>query len=210
MSTSSPPPDLARPQERVPLHNRRIELQGYRRADGLWDIEGELLDVKNYDYLTSENVSRRAGTPLHNMKIRLTVDASMTVRAIEVAMPATPFPECHGGARPLQALVGASLARGWRKAIDAAAGGIAGCTHLRELLPAMATAAFQTVIHDLAMQGRARGEEPFAGERPPASFGQCIAWDFDGPVVRRVAPRFAGYRPPLLARPGSPPGSPEA
>lgn len=194
----TPPPhiDLPPPQDRVPLHDRRITLQGYRRADGLWDIDGELLDVKNYDYRSSENAERHAGEPLHHMKIRLTVDATMTVRAIAVAMAATPFPECHAGAAPLQALVGASLARGWRKAIDAAAGGIAGCTHLRELLPAMATAAFQTITHDLATQKRLRGEDPLAGGRPPASFGQCIAWDFDGPVVRRVAPKFAGYRPP--------------
>ena len=69
----------------------------------------------------------------------------------------------------------------------------------------MATAAFQTISHDLAIQKQARGEEPFAGDRPPASFGQCIAWDFDGPVVRRVAPKFAGYRPPQLGRAGVPP-----
>jgi len=187
-------PDAA--PERVPLHNRRIEMQGWRRSDGLWDIEGELLDVKNYDYVTSEGSPHQAGAPLHHMKIRLTVDATMTVRAIAVAMPATPFPECHGGAAPLQSLVGASLARGWRKAIDAAAGGIGGCTHLRELLPAMATTAFQTITHDVVMQRRARGEDPHASDKPPASFGQCIAWDFDGPVMKRVAPKFAGYRPP--------------
>ena len=192
-----PSPALTNPApDRVPLHNRRIELQGWRRTDGLWDIEGELLDVKNYDYVTSEGVPRKAGSPVHNMKIRLTVDAAMVVRAIDVAMPATPFAECHGGAAPLQALVGASLARGWRKAIDAAAGGIAGCTHLRELLPAMATAAFQTITHDVGMQKRARGEDPHASDKPPAAFGQCIAWDFDGAVMKRVAPKFAGYRPP--------------
>ena len=188
--------DLPPAPERVPLHNRRIVLQGYRRADGRYDIEGELLDVKDYDYLNSEGETRPAGTPLHHMNIRLTVDAQMVVQAVAVAMPATPFPECHRGEAPLQALVGATLMRGWRKAIDAACGGIGGCTHLRELLPAMATAAFQAITHDLAMQKRARGEDPFASDQPPPSMGKCIAWDFDGPVVARVAPKFAGYRPP--------------
>jgi hypothetical protein len=190
------PHDLTPVPGRVPLHKRRIEMQGWRRADGLYDIEGELLDVKDYDYTSHEGVSRPAGTPLHNMKIRLTVDAQMVVRAIEVAMPATPFPECHGGEAPLQGLVGATLARGWRKAIDAACGGIRGCTHLRELLPPMATTAFQTINHDQTVQKRARGEPIYRDGKPPASFGQCIAWDFDGPVVARVAPEFAGYRPP--------------
>ena len=189
-------PDLPPAPGRVPLHNRRIEMQGFRRADGWYDIDGELLDVKHYDYVSSEGVAREAGTPLHHMKIRLTVDEHMVVRAVVVVMPATPFPECHGGEAPLQALVGATLARGWRKAIDAACGGIGGCTHLRELLPAMATAALQTITHDLVSQKRARGEPVYQGDKPPASFGQCIAWDFDGPVMKRVAPRFAGYRPP--------------
>lgn len=179
---------------RAPMHNRRIEMQGYRRTDGLYDIEGELLDVKNYDFISSEGQARSAGEPIHHMRIRLTIDAEMTIREIAVAMPATPFSECTGGAASLQALVGASLGKGWRKAIEAAAGGILGCTHLRELLPAMATTAYQTVSHDVAVTKRARGESIYDADKPPASFGQCIAWDFDGPVVKRVAPKFAGYR----------------
>ncbi|MGE0797526.1 MAG: DUF2889 domain-containing protein [Lautropia sp.] len=187
-------PDLPPATARTPLHDRRISMQGWRRADGLYDIEGELLDVKDYDYLSSEGLPRYAGRPLHHMKIRLTIDAAMTVQAIAVAMPATPFPECHGGAAPLQALVGVSLGKGWRKAIEAAAGGVAGCAHLRELLPVMATTAYQTVSHDLAMARHLRGESIYQAETPPAPFGQCIGWDFDGPVVARVAPKFIGYR----------------
>lgn len=182
--------------ERVPLHTRRIEMQGFRRPDGNWDIEGELLDTKAYGYVNSEGQQRSAGAPLHNMRVCLTVDAAMVVRAIQVTMPHTPFPECSAGAAPLQALVGASLVRGWRKAIDTAAGGIAGCTHLRELLPAMATTAVQTISHDLTIQKRMHGESVYQDGKPPGSFGQCIAWDFDGPVVARVAPQFAGWRPP--------------
>jgi hypothetical protein len=36
---------------------------------------------------------------------------------------------------------------GWRQAIDRTIGGVQGCTHLRELLFNMATAAFQTIPH---------------------------------------------------------------
>ena len=31
---------------RQPVHDRRVRCQGYRRADGLWDIEGHLTDTK--------------------------------------------------------------------------------------------------------------------------------------------------------------------
>ena len=30
---------------------------------------------------------------------------------------------------------------------------------------------------------------------PPYHLGKCIAWDFDGPVVQRHYPRFAGWQP---------------
>ena len=31
-------------------------------------------------------------------------------------------------------------------------------------------------------------------KRPPPHIGQCLAWDFDGPVVKRHRPQFAGWR----------------
>ena len=30
---------------------------------------------------------------------------------------------------------------------------------------------------------------------PPYHLGKCIAWDFDGPVVQRHYPKFAGWQP---------------
>ena len=30
------------------MHNRAIECRGYEREDGLWDIEGHLVDTKTY------------------------------------------------------------------------------------------------------------------------------------------------------------------
>lgn len=181
-------------EERTPLHRRNIELQGYRRSDGLYDIEGELLDVKKYDYVNSDDHMRLAGQPLHRMKVRITVDASMTLREIDAGMLATPFAECHGATATLDSLIGTSLSAGWRQAIDRVAGRTAGCTHVRELLAAMATVAFQTVAHDLSMGRKARGEPLYPSDTPAPMFGQCIAWDFNGPVVKRVAPQFFRWR----------------
>lgn len=189
------PFETAEPQcDRISLHHRRIELQGFRRLDGLWDIEGELLDVKHYDYTSADGTARRAGEPIHLMKVRLTVDASMTLKAIETLMAATPFAECRGADSSLVDLIGSSLASGWRQSIDRVAGRTAGCTHLRELLATMATAAYQTVGHDLTVQRQERGEPLFPSDIPPPMFGQCRAWYFDGAAVKRVAPQFAGYR----------------
>ena len=46
--------------ERELTHTRRVRFEGYRRADGLWDIEGHLTDVKNHDFTLQTGV-RRAG-----------------------------------------------------------------------------------------------------------------------------------------------------
>ena len=33
------------------------------------------------------------------------------------------------------------------------------------------------------------------GDQPPFHLGQCMSWDFDGPVVQRHYPQFAGWQP---------------
>ena len=64
-------------------------------------------------------------------------------------------------------------------------GGVAGCTHLRELLFNLATATFQT-IH-AAFQNE--------GDEPPRHLGQCTGWDFSGQGVREHYPQFYGRAP---------------
>src|SRR3989449_544182 len=46
--------------ERELTHTRRVRFEGYKRADGLWDIEAHLSDIKNHDYHLKTGV-RRAG-----------------------------------------------------------------------------------------------------------------------------------------------------
>ncbi len=46
--------------ERELTHTRRVRYEGYKRADGLWDIEAHLTDSKNHDYRLKTGV-RRAG-----------------------------------------------------------------------------------------------------------------------------------------------------
>lgn len=188
--------DLPPPAERRPIHTRRVTTQGFLREDGLWDIEGELVDTKTYPSAPSASQPRAPGEPIHHMRIRLTIDDRLVVRAAVAAMPNTPFTECQPAALPMDGLVGVSIGRGWRRAIEAAMGGVAGCTHLRELLSAMATVAFQTVGPYRQQERVAAGGAMYAGAEPAHQMGQCLGWDFDGPVVARVAPQFIGWRQP--------------
>src|SRR5690606_2020473 len=46
----SPMPLPAPEIEREPLHTRTVRVDAYARADGQWDLEAELIDVKHYDF----------------------------------------------------------------------------------------------------------------------------------------------------------------
>ena len=146
------------------------------------------------------------GRPVHGMAIRATVDDALVIRDIASAMDHTPFGECGQANDPMQQMVGVAMGPGWRQAINQALGGVRGCTHLRELLFNMATAAYQTIP---AYQSRLRREAglPESGSgQPPFHLGKCLAWDLNGPVTLRHYPQFATRAPAAcncLARAGS-------
>lgn len=183
------------------LHTRRVTTEGFLRDDGLWDLEGELLDTKTYESASSGSLPRQPGDPIHHMLVRLTLDEEMKVHAAMAVMVNTPFAECLPAAPPVHALVGAQIGLGWRHAVNQAMGGTAGCTHIRELLMAMATVAFQTIgpwqRHERMRKG---GDAHYPGDTPAHQMGQCIGWDFNGAVIARVAPQFIGWRPVKTVR----------
>jgi len=177
------------------LHTRAVTYRGFLRDDGMWDIEGEMADTKTYAFNMTERGPMPPGTPVHGMAIRVTVDDRMKIHAIEAAMDFTPFGECPRGEDPMQRMVGVTMGPGWRQAIERELGGIKGCTHLRELLFNLATAAYQTVFPYRERQRYSSGAKPAEVTEPPYHVGKCIAWDFDGPVVARVYPQFIGWKP---------------
>ena len=186
---------LPAPQARSHLHTRNVVYRGYHREDGLWDIEAEMTDTKSYALERSERGTMPPGTPIHGMSIRVTVDDAMTIREIASSSDHTPFDECQQGKEPMQRMVGVTMGPGWRQAIEKALGGVRGCTHLRELLFNMATVGYQTIPHYLKHSRQRAGLPEPLRKRPPPHLGQCLAWDFDGAVVKRLRPEFAGWKP---------------
>src|SRR3546814_9238527 len=81
---------LSPPAERDPIHVRRVECRGYRRADGLWDVEGHMTDVKAYAFDNEHRGRIEPGTPLHDIWLRLTLDDRMEIRAVEAVTDAAP------------------------------------------------------------------------------------------------------------------------
>lgn len=188
MSLPNPPAVVPLPTAapRRLQHTRQTVFRGYRRDDGLWDIEGELRDTKAEVFVIPDEGVWQPGEPIHAMTIRVTIDRALRIHDIAVAMDAIPHPECPRARPPMERMIGATMGPGWRKAIETHLGGIQGCAHLRELLFAMATAAYQTLPEEA---------EPADPSQPPHHLGRCMAWDFAGPVVARLHPMFHRPRP---------------
>jgi len=183
-----PAPEAA---DREPLHARSIEIRGYRRADGLYDIEGTLTDTKPYDFPIAGGV-RRAGEPVHLMRLRITVDRALTILEAEAATEAMPYVEYCGTIVPAyRKLVGLAIGPGYLRDVKERLGGVRGCTHLTELALALATGAFQT------MAGQ-RVQDP---ERKPFQIDRCHALASGAPAVARYYPRW--YRGEEAAEPAA-------
>jgi hypothetical protein len=173
----SPPP-----VERTRLHTRRVVFEGYQRGDGLIDIEARLLDTKDHDYPLTSGL-RRAGEPVHDMWVRVTMDPKFVIRDIEACSDRVPYPAgCELIAPAYRRLVGHSLLKGFRQALREQLGGSHGCTHLTELLGYLPTAALQTIAglrpeHEL-------------GEGRPFQLDRCHALETHTDTVRRYYPKW--------------------
>lgn len=175
---------LSEPAPREPIHTRRIECRGFERADGLWDIEARLTDVKSYEIPNDWRGKIAAGEPLHDMWVRLTLDDRLVVQAVETTSDATPFSMCGDITPNFQAIVGLRVAPGWHRRVKERVGGVHGCTHIVELIGAMATAAFQTIYPKL----RSRKPRDERDTKRPLLLDTCHAWASSSPVVERYYP----------------------
>lgn len=176
---------LSEPAERELLHLRDITIRGYRRTDGLFDIEAEIADTKTYGFTIA---ARRVepGDKLHNMLVRMTVDADLTIIACEASTEFAPFANCGGGAETFGRLAGLSIRRGFLREANARIGGVDGCTHIRELLQQMATVAFQT---SFVLPARQKSDETAANRL----VNSCHGYSDTGPVVKQRWPElYAG------------------
>jgi hypothetical protein len=168
--------------ERELTHTRRVRYEGYKRSDGLWDIEAHLLDTKNHDYRLKTGV-RRAGQPIHDMWIRVTIDRSFTILDARASQDAVPYPGgCESIAPAYRRLVGLNLARGFRKNVHQLFGSVRGCTHLTELLGGLPTAAIQTFAGEM-QEEREDGSKPF-------QLDQCHALETSTETVKVWYPKW--------------------
>ena len=194
METTQATRDAGSPQPNDPrvtrteLHLRRVEMRGYARSDGLYEVEGRVVDTKARDFSPpTGGRAVRANEPIHDMGVRLVFDEAMTVHAVETFTDASPFPICVEGGQALRSVVGLRMVSGWSAAVKKRLAGPAACTHLMELLMPLATVAFQT----LAEIRLSRPQLDATGR--PTKLDSCYAYGATREVVLRNWPAF--HRP---------------
>ena len=167
------------------LHRRALEVQVFARDDGLFDVEAGLIDTKTHD-VPLAGVARKAGDPIHEMRLHLTVDPTLTITAAgsdTLWMPYAGACNEHGDA--YARLVGLNLMKGFRQAVAERLGGTRGCTHITELCQILPTAVIQAMAGSVidTREGDAAGNPPFQLDR-------CHALRSDGATVAKFYPRW--------------------
>lgn len=171
--------------ERQLTHRRNIDVQIFARGNGLWEVDAHVSDVRSRDIQLAEGV-RAAGTPIHDMLLRLVVDARFNIVEAGAQTRAMPYAgHCDAYGDAYGRLVGLNLMQGFRHAVRERLGGIKGCTHITELSQVLPTAVVQAFAGEVI---DTRGEAE--GSTQPFQIDRCHALRADGPAVQTHYPRW--------------------
>jgi hypothetical protein len=177
---------------REELHYREVDRRFFRRSDGLFEVEGRLIDTKSHAFrrLLAEK-DAPPGERLHDITVRLALDSELQIHEADAEMRATPFDICPGAIGALRSLVGVRIGAGWNKRVRELLGGAASCTHIVELLGPMAT----TVLQGFAPQRMATINDPGNDAQLRARVDSCYAFAAEREVVARLLPHPKRTKP---------------
>ena len=182
---------LSSPKKRKLIHTREIRCMGYEREDGLWDIEGSITDTKTYSFDNLDRGQVNAGTPVHDMHVRLTIDTNLIVKEAEASTESAPFNICPVMNNKIKNLEGFKITSGWRQNVREAVGGIKGCTHINQLLTGpLAATAYQAIIPKQEPTKNKRKKDLNEEKKRPLLINTCHAFDANGENVKRLWPNF--------------------
>jgi hypothetical protein len=183
-------------------HRRQIDVQVFSRGNGLWEVDAVLTDTKTRvaDMLDGP---RPAGTPIHDMLLRLVVNEKLDI--LEAGsetrwMPYTGICNDHDDA--YGALVGMNLLQNFRHTLRQKLGGVLGCTHITELALVVPTAVVQAFAGEV-IDTRGTAE----GAKQPFQIDRCHALRSDGEIVRLQHPRWYRAAPAAAVSTSIPPST---
>jgi hypothetical protein len=164
------------------LHTRNIKITTYDYDGQRIIVEGILKDdrfQKSYEII-GEPFPRGV---IHHMAIRLLVNCSdLLIEDVDVDLAAVPQEVCRETIDCLAPIKGLAITNGFTSKVKQLALGNKGCTHLVELIQAMAPAIFQGFAAH-------RSQKPSSFDPDQAKkiiqplINTCHAWREDGPFV---------------------------
>jgi hypothetical protein len=182
MNPSTPVPEVTREE----LHFRRIDMHGYRRSDGRYEVEGRVSDRKPFEFKSPNGFKRvPPGEAIHDMGVRIVFDDDMVVHEVTTFTDSAPYADCFDAGGALQELKGLRMASGWGSEVRRRFSGSRTCAHLKELLLPMATVAYQSLT-----MLRAARPDALDAEGRPAKVDSCYAYAHERDLVKRVWPAW--------------------
>jgi hypothetical protein len=170
-------------------HTRAIQIEAFARDDGLWDVDAHITDIKTRDTKLASG-TRPAGTPVHDLYLRLTIDTQLNVVDAEAVSDTVPYPGyCDTIGPAYRQLIGLNLLKNFRGDVKQRLSGIRGCTHLSELAQILPTAAIQAFAGEVfdTRDGASADQQ----HHKPFQLDRCHALRTDGAAVAQYYPRWA-------------------
>ncbi|MDD5711128.1 MAG: DUF2889 domain-containing protein [Smithellaceae bacterium] len=166
------------------VHCRNIEVSTFECDDQRIVVEGFLREERfQNSYLITGDV--KPPGVFHHMIVRLLVNHhTLVIEDVAVEMPTVPRDECLETVTSLEQIKGLSITKGFTAKVKQIAGGNKGCSHLVELLLAMAPAAIQGFASF-------RSRKPQGFDRSQAGLviaflvDTCRPWRKGGPLAEK-------------------------
>lgn len=135
------------------------------------DIKSETVEHEEHGYVP-------AGEPFHDIRFRVTIDASVKIHEAHASIDASPFDVCPHISEAYSKLIGIHIGPGWRVKAKELVGGASGCTHINELFPVIATTAFQAMW--------SHSDEATKKQGFKLMLDKCHAWSQDGKLAGKL------------------------
>jgi len=187
--------------EKELVHTRQIICRGYRRKDGLWQIEASVVDEKGEPMPFRARPTINPGEVVHQMALCVVIDDDYQIRDVRAQTLSAPWPDCNGVAEAYRELVGLRVGPGLSREVRNVLGKTRGCAHITDLLVQVGNTYLQASWPDReARQLRASGDPRQWPDPHAASFiGECYNWRPGAEAISREYPLMLKTEEPTKA-----------
>lgn len=176
------------------VHTRQIICRGYKRRDGLWQIEASVADEKAQTVPFKSRPDVPAGELIHHLSLCVIIDDDYQIRDVTAKTMSAPWPACVAVAADYSKLIGLRIGPGFTRAVRKLLGGTSGCTHLTDLLGQVGNTYMQASWPDRVARQRLYSEDPrqWPDTRTLSFVDGCHAWHKNGAALAGEYPQLAG------------------